>query len=109
LEFLLRCVDVLEADVACVLTYALHSGAPAAFQSLAAYMASVPAVSVSAGAHLAATAKKSKVQTSDMSSKTEATASCIADAARKALLHAALRARFSKVGPACMLFVSHVI
>jgi hypothetical protein len=109
LECLLRCVDVLEADVACVLTYALHSGTPAAFQSLAAYMASAPAASASAGAPLAATAKKSKGKTSDKSSKTEAIPSGSADAARKALLHAALRARVSEVGPACMIFVFAVI
>ena len=101
LECLLRCVDVLEADVACVLTYALHSGTPAAFQSLAAYMASAPAASASAGAPLAATTKKSKGKTSDKAGKTEANVSGSADAARKALLHAALRARVSEVVPAC--------
>ena len=104
LECLLRCVDVLEADVACVLTYALHSGTPAAFQSLAAYMASAPAASASAGAPLAATTKKSKGKTSDKAGKTEANVSGSADAARKALLHAALRARVSEVVPARVIF-----
>ena len=109
LECLLRCVDVLEADVACVLTYALHSGTPAAFQSLAAYMASAPAASASAGAPLAATTKKIKGKTSDKAGKTEANVSGSADAARKALLHAALRARVSEVFPARAIFVCAVI
>ncbi len=103
LECLLRCVDVLEADVACVLTYALHSGTPAAFQSLAAYIASAPAASASAATpSTAAAQKKSKGKTTEKASRTEpgsgsAIASGGGDAARKALLHAALRARVSEV------------
>jgi hypothetical protein len=99
LECLLRCADVLEADVACVLTYALHSGTPAAFQSLAAYIASAPAASASATAPSgAAAAKKTKGKSSDKSSGTAPDVpSGGSDAARRALLHAALRARVSEV------------
>jgi hypothetical protein len=99
LECLLRCADVLEADVACVLTYALHSGTPAAFQSLAAYIASAPAASASATAPSgAAASKKTKGKSSDKSSGTAVDVpSGGSDAARRALLHAALRARVSEV------------
>ena len=103
LECLLRCADVLEADVACVLTFALHSGTPAAFHTLAAYIASAPAASASATAPsgVAAT-KKTKGKSSDKSSGTALGASSDvpsggSDAARRALLHAALRARVSEV------------
>jgi hypothetical protein len=104
LECLLRCVDVLEADVACALTFALHSGTPAAFQALAHYIASAPSASASAAAPSAAAAtKKSKGKSAEKSSGTgpssgaTTTGSGSVDAARRSLLHAALRARVSEV------------
>lgn len=108
LECLLRCVDVLEADVACVLTCALHSGTPAAFQTLAVYIASAPAASASSSsaASAAAIAKKhtkGKKASESASSNSSAVASVSIDAARRALLHAALRARVSEVPSAQFL------
>ncbi len=101
LECLLRCVDVLEADVVCVLTYALHTGTPAAFQSLAAYIASAPAASASSSSAPATTAatqsKKGKKASEKTSGSIQPVASGSSDAARRALLHAALRARVSEV------------
>jgi hypothetical protein len=101
LECLLRCVDILEADVTCVLTFALHSGTPAAFQTLAAYIASAPASSASSSSSsssAAASSAKAKRKASEKSSATGNTvASGSSDAARRALLHAALRARVSEV------------
>ena len=105
LECLLRCVDVLETDVACALTFALHSGTPAAFQSLAHYIASAPAASAAAAAppSTAAATKKSKGKSAEKSSGTGPNSSSTTsgsggvDAARRSLLHAALRARVSEV------------
>ena len=101
LECLLRCVDVLEADVVCVLTYALHTGTPAAFQSLAAYIASAPAASASSSSAPATTAatqsKRGKKASEKTSGSIQPVASGSSDAARRALLHAALRARVSEV------------
>jgi hypothetical protein len=97
LECLLRCVDVLETDVTCALTYALHTGTPAAFQTLAAYIASAPAASASAAApSAAATTKKIKGKSSEKAGKADPAIGG-GDNARKVLLHAALRARVSEV------------
>ncbi len=105
-ECLLRCVDVLEADVACALTHALHSGTPSAFQSLAVYIASAPASSASSSSaqSTAATAKKSKGKNTVEKASSSGGGSGSGDGARRALLHAALRARVSEVRPAQILW-----
>jgi hypothetical protein len=100
LECLLRCVDALEADVACVLTYALHTGTAAAFQLLASYISSAPAVSASAATpSTSSTSKKSKGKSSAKVDGRVVGGSCSNDVARRTLLHAALRSRVSEVGP----------